>query len=92
MPYTKQPPPVVHRERVTSFVGTGCAIQGLGIAAPFILGFMFGSGGTAVGAVIFVVLLFVGSAKAISWRCGACKNPLAGKEVRMCPTCGSTFE
>lgn len=75
------------RERVSSFAGAGCALQALGLVAPWILWELFGVPGAIVGAILLVWLFFVGSAKAMSWRCGGCKNPIASKNVRVCPVC-----
>jgi hypothetical protein len=80
------------RERVSSFAGKGCFIQGLGLLAPFALGALFGSTGAMVGGVILVFLFFTGSSMAMSWRCGHCKNPLPSKNVLVCPTCKADFE
>ena len=76
-----------HRERVSHFVGAGCLIQALGIAAPFLLGHFLGVVGTVIGVAILLVLFVVGSGMATSWRCGHCKNPLANKAVKICPIC-----
>lgn len=92
----------VQRERVSHIMGVGCLIQGLGLLSPFvcawlfgIVGMMFGVGGGVMfgvvggvlGVVLLVILFFVGSAQATSWRCGACKNPLASQDVTICPVC-----
>jgi hypothetical protein len=75
------------RERVSSIAGAGCAIQALGLLCPAVLWAMFGVGGAAIGLIPMIALFLVGSAKAMSWRCGSCKNPIASKEVSVCPTC-----
>jgi hypothetical protein len=88
------------RERVGQFAGIGCLIQGLGLLAPFVLaalasiiaGAVGGVVGALVGVVVLVVLLIVGSAKAKSWRCGNCKNPIASASVTICPVCKAVLE
>lgn len=80
------------RERITSFIGTGCALQAVGLLAPLILAGLLGVYGAVAGAVIFVILFLVGSSKAISWRCGNCRNPIAGKAVRICPVCRAQLD
>lgn len=75
------------RVRVTSFAGRGALVQGVGLLIPVLLGLIFGWLGALIGLVAAVVLFVKGSAMAISWRCGACGNPLHDKRVRMCPVC-----
>ena len=75
------------REKVRQFAGTGCFVQGAGLLAPFILGALAGIPGAIVGVILLVILFFVGSAKANTWRCGHCKNPIADTNVRICPVC-----
>jgi hypothetical protein len=82
-----EPETVAERERVVQFAGVGCAIQGLGILAPFVLSAFAGTIGAAIGVLLLIVLLFVGGAKASTWRCGNCKNPIAEADVRLCPVC-----
>ena len=87
------------RERVSSFVGVGCLLQAVGLLAPFFLyaifaavaGLAAGAIGAVAGLVLLPVLFVVGSRKASSWRCGNCKNPLASKDVRLCPVCHATL-
>jgi hypothetical protein len=79
------------RERVTSFVGVGCLIQAAALFAPFVLYVVAGVLGAAFGAVLMIVLFVIGSNKAISWRCGGCKNPVASKDVAVCPVCRATL-
>lgn len=74
-------------ERATHFAGTGALIQALGLLAPFVGYYLFGTEGAAIGIGALVVLFVIGSVKAISWRCGSCKNPLAHQDVRLCPVC-----
>lgn len=68
------------------FAGVGCAIQGAGLLAPAV-GSLAGIIGVTIGLFVMVALLLVGSAKSKRWLCGSCRNPLASKEVRICPAC-----
>jgi hypothetical protein len=74
------------RESKHDFAGAGCAIQGLGLLAP-VVGLLAGPVGFTAGLLVMVALFIVGSAKSKRWICGNCRNPLADKGVRMCPTC-----
>jgi len=80
------------RERVSSFAGKGCFVQALGILAPFVLGAVFGAVGIAIGILLLLWLFFLGSSMSMTWRCGHCRNPLASKSVRICPTCTADLE
>lgn len=80
------------REKVGHVAGIGCLIQAAGLLAPFGFYVVAGSGGAAVGLIVLVVLFFVGSAKAVSWRCGSCKNPLSAKAVKICPVCHASLK
>ena len=80
------------RERKGELIGIGCFVQGLGLIAPFVLGAFFGTGGTVIGVVLLVLLLLVGSRMALKWRCSNCKNPIAGREVRICPVCKANLQ
>lgn len=71
-------------------IGEGCLIQGFGVLL-FLVSWVLGPAGGLVGFVVMLVFLSVGSAKAKKYLCGNCGNPLASKEVRMCPTCRSEF-
>lgn len=73
--------------RVTSFAGKGALVQAFALLVPFICGWLGGNFGFAMGAVLAVVLFLKGSAMALSWRCGACGNPLHDKHVKLCPVC-----
>lgn len=95
---TEAEPPnqlVARREQVGSFIGVGCFLQGLGLLSPFIgyavgswaLGVLAGIIGAVIGLFMLLVLLVVGSRKALSYRCGNCKNPLASAAVKLCPVC-----
>lgn len=74
-----------------SFVGGGCFVQGLGLFAP-VVGFLLGGGvGAAVGLVVLLALLLVGRQMATTWKCGACANPVASRDVRVCSACRATL-
>jgi len=75
------------RERKSELIGVGCFVQGFGLLAPFVLGALLGFAGAVIGTVVLVLLLLVGSRMALKWRCGSCKNPIAGKDVQICPVC-----
>ncbi len=52
VPAQTAPEGTANRERVSSFIGAGCLIQGLGLLAPFILYVVFAAvGGSMAGAV-----------------------------------------
>jgi hypothetical protein len=76
---------------VNNFIGVGCLVQGLGMLVPFVGFVYFSVGGAALGVIILLVLLILGSRMSRSWRCGACANPIASGDVRMCPTCKMTL-
>ena len=74
-----------------SFVGGGCLVQGLGLFAP-VVGFLLGGGvGAAIGLVVLLALLLVGRQMATTWKCGACANPVASRDVRACSACRATL-
>lgn len=75
------------RERVSSFAGVGCAIQAFGLAAPVVLYVLFQEPGAIIGIVVMIGLFVKGSSMAVNWRCGHCRNPLASKDVMLCPVC-----
>ncbi len=70
----------------TEFFGAGCVTQGLGLLMP-VLGLLLGPLGFGVGVIVGLALLLVGSQAAIKYVCGKCGNPVAHKEVKICPTC-----
>jgi hypothetical protein len=77
--------------RKSELAGVGCLVQGVGLLMPFLLGAIAGSAGAGLGVILLVVLLVAGSRMALKWICSNCRNPLAGKGVRLCPTCGANF-
>lgn len=81
-------------------LGGGCFVQGLGALLGgasifYAIAVARASGGALLGLVtgLFVVLggLIVGRRLSTRWTCGACGNPIAGAEVRMCPTCKASL-
>ncbi len=74
-------------KRYSEMAGTGCLLQLLGLLAPFLLGAFAGAIGVIIGVIMLVVLLLMGSRAAIKFKCGNCGNPVADKDVKMCPTC-----
>ncbi len=87
-----EPMLVAKRERVSSFAGTGCAVQALGVLAPVLLYWWFGFPGAGAGLAIMLILFIKGSSLAMTWRCGNCKNPIASKAVRVCPVCSAKLK
>ena len=83
--------PTAELKRYSEVAGTGCLLQLLGLIAPFLLGAVMGPIGIVFGVILLVVLLLVGSRAAIKFKCGNCGNPVADKDVTMCPTCRATL-
>ena len=79
-------------KKKSDVVGAGCLVQGVGLLSPLILYEVIGIMGGAIGLVLMVVLLLIGSRLALKWVCPECNNPLASKDVRVCPACRVTFE
>ena len=69
-------------------------------AAPQILGLALlvaacfaAHGGIAAALVFFGLLCIVhGAARCRKWRCSACKNPVASREVTRCAACGLALD
>lgn len=75
----------------SELVGVGCLIQGIGLLSPFVLYEVIGIMGIVVGLLLMVVLLLIGSRMALKWTCPVCANPLASKDVMVCPSCQVEF-
>lgn len=75
----------------SEMVGEGCLLQGVALLLPVAGGAFAGTIGLAGGLVGGIVLFISGSAKSKKWICGNCGNPIANKDVMMCPTCRSRF-
>lgn len=78
--------------RVTSFAGKGALVQALALLMPFLFGWLWGTFGIVVGLVLALVLFLKGSSMSLSWRCGACGNPVHDKHVKLCPVCKEVVE
>lgn len=75
----------------SEFVGVGCFVQALGLAAP-VTGFMLGGGvGAALGLVVLLALLIVGRQMSTFAVCGKCGTRLQDKDAAACPACRSEF-
>ncbi len=78
--------------RKTEFAGVGCLIQGCALLAPVLGGALLGSLGVTIGIVAAIPLFLIGSSKSAVWTCSECRNPVAGKQVKVCPACQVSFE
>lgn len=86
--YPQQYQPIVaKRERKSEVAGAGCLVQGVGLLLPVAGFFIWFVPGALLFGLIGLLLLVVGGRMALKYVCGNCKNPLADKAVRMCPTC-----
>lgn len=74
-----------------SFAGTGCLVQGAGIALGIAIFALIPFVGWALGPLVALGLLVAGSRMAVHFECSVCRNPVASKRVRLCPTCGAVF-
>lgn len=80
-------------------LGGGCFVQGLGalVGGGFILAGIGARGlgglvgGMLVGLLFVLGGLVVGRRMSTRWTCGACGNPIAGADVRVCPTCKASL-
>jgi len=73
-------------EKKSEVAGIGCVVQAIGLLFPFV-GALGGEVGVVVGVVVMLAFLVYGSHLSAKWVCGNCKNPVAGRDVRVCPTC-----
>lgn len=78
-------------QRRSSFVGTGCFIQALGLILGGIIAFTIPVIGWVIGLLLAVGLLINGSNKSVKLECSNCHNPIANVRVKLCPACGATF-
>lgn len=65
----------------------GCGGVLLGAIVAVLLGFLLGPLGMVAGALLVGVIMLASIGKGRSYRCGACKNAVAGRDVTICPTC-----
>lgn len=77
------------RKLKSKFVGLGCVLQGFGFIAPVVGGASAGVPGMIIGGIALVVLVIVGTARALQLVCGNCGNPLSDHSVAFCPACKS---
>jgi hypothetical protein len=92
LPQSELPPAAntatVRRRKKSEFFGKGALVQLLAI------GLFFGVAlfaGWLVAFILALILFVIGSSMSSSWICGACGNKLSDKNVKVCPTCRSTF-
>jgi len=76
------------KRRKSEFLGKGALVQLLAIVLFFIVAPFAGG---LVACILALVLFVIGSSMSSSWICGACGNKLSDKNVKVCPTCRSTF-
>ena len=74
-------------QRRSEFAGVGCVLQGLGLLSPFLGWMVLGVFGAFLGVIAMLGLLLYGSRRAFTYVCGHCHNPVAGRDVRICPVC-----
>lgn len=73
--------------RKGQFIGGGCLVQALGFLLAPVLFFFFPPVGFVLAALFLIAMLIWGSRLSVSYRCGNCGNPVADKNVKVCPTC-----
>lgn len=44
-----------------------------------------------LGAVVLITLVVIGRAMSRMLICSSCKNPVASKDVKLCPSCKTSF-
>lgn len=69
----------------TEFAGSGCLVQGLGLLLLLLI-FWF-----PFSTIAGLCLLIAGSQMSKRHYCGECRNPVANRGVKICPTCHSNF-
>lgn len=80
--------PVKGRVRRANFMsGSGCLVQLMGIILGALAFFLIPFLGIIIGPLIFIGLMIVGGRMAMQYECSNCRNPVASKRVRLCPTC-----
>lgn len=77
----------------TSMAGTGCLLQGLGLASLVVAALTVFS---VIGPVFFgllgIWLIIYGSQKAQWWECSDCGTRLTRRNLVVCPNCHSSFK
>lgn len=84
-------PPTAVIQRRSSFVGTGCLVQALGLIGGAALFWMVPVVGWVLGPLLGLALLIAGGRMAVQLECSNCHNPIANNRVRLCPACRATF-
>lgn len=83
---------VARRVSKSEFIGSGCFVQGFGLLLPPIGWWVALGPGLAIGFLLMLLLLVVGSRMSLKTVCGNCRNPLVSSDVRMCPTCHAQLQ
>lgn len=65
------------------FAGVGCVVQGLALIVIWFF---------PIGTLLGIGLIILGSIMSKKWICPQCKNPLASKDVKVCPACQASFQ
>ena len=78
------------RIKTNEMMGKGCVVQAVALVLPF-LGALGGAIGIFIGIIAAVAVFIQGSRMSVVWKCGNCKNPLAGHDVTVCPACRATL-
>lgn len=84
--------PTFKMQRRTRRFGGGCLVQIIGLILWGVGAVVFDIVGLIAGFVVAVGFIVLGAAMAAYFSCGRCGNPVADKDVRMCPTCGALLK
>lgn len=79
-------------ERRSSFAGTGCLIQGVGLVGGILLVVFVPLLGWVLGPIVIISTLWAGSRRAYSFECSNCHNPVTSNRVTECPTCHAALK
>jgi len=85
-------PLVYQKEQRTESAGIGCLIQFVGVLLAILSVSLFDGAGAIAAIFILIVFLVVGAEKSKRLVCGKCGNPIADKQVMICPTCHVELE
>ncbi len=77
-------------KKKSEFAGVGALIQLAGIGV-FIIFCASGLIGGAIGFIAMLIMFGIGSQKSHKYYCGNCNNPVANKQVKVCPVCKVFF-
>jgi hypothetical protein len=87
----KQPKkPKAHVKVQSSFIGSGCLIQGIGLML-FLGSFLMFPIGPFFGILVLIGFFIWGSINSRKLLCSECGNPIDNKKVKLCPACKVTF-